>query len=119
LTEIKRAHERKTQFKKIRAILKPNTTGGLSYILVPKDFRPEQYPYKPEEIMEWEPIHEHEILQEFIQKRNIIHFGQAHGTPFTQPPLTRLNWMAESIEAKEILQGSIPLNLLSNNMHVN
>jgi hypothetical protein len=119
LKEIKRSHERKTQFRKIRAILKPNTSAGLSYILVPKDFRPEQYPYEPDEITEWEPIHEHERLQEFIQKRNIIHFGQAHGTPFTKPPLTRLNWTAESIEAKEILQGSVPLTLLSNNTHAN
>jgi hypothetical protein len=119
LKEIKRSHERRSQFKKIRSILKPNSAGGLSYILVPKDFQPEQYPYEPSEINEWEPVHEHEILQDFIQKRNITHFGQAHGTPFTQPPLNKLDWQAESIEAKEILQGSIPISLLSNNENAN
>jgi hypothetical protein len=87
LKEIKRAHERRSQYKKIRSIIKPNVTGGLSYILVPKDFQADQYPYEPMESTEWEPVHKHKIIQELIQKRNIIHFGQAHGSPFTQPPL--------------------------------
>jgi hypothetical protein len=119
LKEIKRAHERRHQFQKIRSILKPSTTGGLSYILVPKDFHPDDYPYEPEEISEWEPIHDHEKIQEFIQKRNIIHFGQAHGTPFTTHPLNKLDWNAESIEAKEVLNGTIPISMLSNNTHAN
>jgi hypothetical protein len=36
LKEIKRAHERRSQFQKIRSIMKPSSAGGLSYILVPK-----------------------------------------------------------------------------------
>jgi hypothetical protein len=119
LKEIKRAHERRTQYKKIRSILKPNQTGGLSYILVPKDFQAEQYPYEPSESTEWEPVHDHDILQEFIQKRNIIHFGQAHGSPFTQPPLNKLDWQAVSIEAREILNGTVPVSFLSDNKHAN
>jgi enamine deaminase RidA (YjgF/YER057c/UK114 family) len=119
LKAIKKAHDRQTQYKKLRSILKPVSSGGLSYILVPKDFQVEQYPYEPTEVSEWEPIHEHEILQKFVQQRNIIHFGQAHGSPFTQPPLNRLDWQAESIEAKEILQGSVPISLLSNNEYTN
>jgi hypothetical protein len=71
LTEIKRAQERKTQFKKIRAILKPN------YILVPKDFRPDQYPYKPEEITEWEPIQEHKILQVHSKTKHYTFWASA------------------------------------------
>jgi hypothetical protein len=70
---------------------------------VPKDSNPDKYPYEPEEIREWEPVHEHKKIQEFIQKRNIIHFGQAHGTPFTNDPLNKLDWTAESLKAKEIL----------------
>jgi hypothetical protein len=119
LKEIKRAHERRYQYKKIRSVLKPNPTGGLSYILVPKDFQADNYPYEPEEIKEWEPVHEQEILQEFIQKRNIIHFGQAQGTPFTEPPLNKIDWPAESVEAQEILKGSIPVSILSDNEHAN
>jgi hypothetical protein len=94
-------------------------TGGLSYILIPKDVQLDQYPYEPTEINEWEPVQEHEMLQEFIQKRNIIHFGQAHGTPFTQPPLNKMDWHAESIAAKEVLQGSIPILIMSNNENAN
>jgi hypothetical protein len=119
LKEIKRAHARQSQFQKIRSVLKPNASGGLSYILVPKDFKPDQYPYDPEEIKEWEPVHEQDQLQEFIQKRNIIHFGQAHGTPFTHHPLDKLDWSAESLEATEVLRGAIPVSILSNNTHAN
>jgi hypothetical protein len=119
LKEIKKAHERQSQFKKIRSIIKPTTKGGLSYILVPKDFKADQYPYEPNESTEWEPVHDHEILQEFIQKRNIIHFGQAHGSPFTQPPMNRLDWQADSFEAKEILNGSVPISVLSHNEYAN
>jgi hypothetical protein len=86
---------------------------------VPKDFHPDDFPYEPAEISEWEPIHDHEKIQEFIQKRNIIHFGQAHGTPFTTHPLNKLDWNAESIEAKEVLNGTIPISMLSNNTHAN
>jgi hypothetical protein len=92
LKAIKNAHARRTQYKKLRAILKPKSSGGLSCILVPKDFQAEQYPYKPTEVSKWEPVHEHEILQKFVQQCNIIHFSQAHGSPFTQPPLNRLDW---------------------------
>jgi hypothetical protein len=85
----------------------------LSYILVPKDFEPQNYPYDPESVNEWEPVHEQNELQCFIQKRNITHFGQAHGTPFTVNPLNKINWSADSVEAKEILEGAVPLSMAS------
>jgi hypothetical protein len=119
LQAIKRAHERRTQYRKIRQILKPQQAGGLSYILVPKDFSPEQYPYNPDMVTDWEPIHDPEMLQDLIQQRNILHFGQAHGTPFTMEPLNKIDWAGQSPEACEVLQGSIPLEFLSENHNVN
>jgi hypothetical protein len=113
LRDIKKAHTRQQHYKRIQNILKPAQKTGLSYILVPKDFEPDQYPYESEQIKEWEPVHEQSELQSFIQKRNIAHFGQAHGTPFTVEPLTKINWEADSIEAKEILEGSIPMSLIN------
>jgi hypothetical protein len=41
------------------------------------------------------------------------------GTPFTIPPLDKINWQANSIEAREILNGSIPTTFLSDNPYVN
>jgi hypothetical protein len=57
-------------------------------------------------------------VQQFIQKCNIIHFGQAHGTPFTESPINELNWQATSIPAKELLNGAIPISFINNNPHV-
>jgi hypothetical protein len=48
-----RAHERKTHFTRLKTILKPNTTGGLSYILVPKDFQVDNYPYNSDAVNKW------------------------------------------------------------------
>jgi hypothetical protein len=91
--------------------------GGLSYILVPKDFKDDQYPYNQDSVDEWEPIHDAEKMQNMLQMRNIIHFGQAQGTLFTIPPLDKLNWQATSIEAEELLAGSIPVQFVSDNQY--
>jgi hypothetical protein len=112
-----RAHERKSHFKRLKNILKPNSMGGLSYILVPKDFQADQYPYNSDAVGDCEPIHDADAMQLMIQRRNIIHFGQAQGTPFTIPPLDKLNWEATSIEAEELLLGSIPAQLITNNQY--
>jgi hypothetical protein len=112
-----RAHERKTHFHRLKNILKPNSMGGLSYILVPKDFKDDQYPYNQDSVDEWEPIHDAEKMQNMLQMRNIIHFGQAQGTLFTIPPLDKLNWQATSIEAEELLAGLIPVQFVSDNQY--
>jgi hypothetical protein len=85
---------------------------------VPEQFSPEDFPYDPDTIHSWELIHDPEKLQNFIQQQNITHFGQAHGTPFTTPPLDKISWQANSKEAREILNGSIPVSFLTNNPHV-
>jgi hypothetical protein len=113
-----RAQKQKNYFQRLQTIFKPKNNGGLSYVLVPKDFRVDNYPYDPDKITEWEAIHDHGAVQELIQKRNIYHFGQAHGTPFTVPPLDRLKWQADTIEARDILTGSIPTDLMAENPHL-
>jgi hypothetical protein len=110
-----RAHTQQQIFKRLRNMFKATSTGGLSYILIPKDFNAKDYPYEPNKVTEWVQIHDPEIMQELIQKRNIVHFGQAHGTPFTREPLTKLNWEATSIDAREVINGVIPITLLNEN----
>jgi hypothetical protein len=114
-----RAHEQKKHFKRLKQIFKPNESGGLSYILVPEKFSIEEFPYDPNNIQTWERIHDHKKLQSYLQHRNLVHFGQAQGTPFTVPPLDRLTWQANSLEANEILQGAIPTEFLTDNPYVN
>jgi hypothetical protein len=119
LQVIIRAHERKQHFQRLKNVFKPQVSGGLSYILVPQNFTADKYPYEPETIEQWETVHDQDELQHFIQKRNIQHFGQAHGTPFTQSPLKKLTWQADTIEAKEIIAGCIPTNFITDNPYAN
>jgi hypothetical protein len=114
-----RAHNQQQIFKRLRNMFNPSSSGGLSYILVPKDFTADKFPYDPKEITAWEQIHDPEMIQTLVQRRNITHFGQAHGTPFTKAPLTAINWQADTMEAQEILEGSIPTTLLTENQYVN
>jgi hypothetical protein len=68
---ILRAHVQKQHFDGLKHIFKPTTSGGLSYILVPNNFTADKYPYNPAKTEEWEIIHEHDDLQQYIQIRNI------------------------------------------------
>jgi hypothetical protein len=113
-----RSHERKQHFSKLKAILKPKEAGGLSYILVPENFDIDEYPYDPDTVEKWEAVHDHDAVQTYIQKRNLQHFGQAQGTPFTTEPLTDINWQANSIEAKEIINGAVPTKFIIDNPRV-
>jgi hypothetical protein len=70
-----RAHERKQHFQRLKNILKPREAGGLSYILVPENFSIDQFPYEPSSIQNWEAIHDQDLVQRYIQQRNLIHFG--------------------------------------------
>jgi hypothetical protein len=81
-----RAHKQKQHFQRLKSVLKPQAaTGGLSYILVPKNFKAEQYPYDASTIKEWETTHDQDEMQEFIQQRNIQHYHlkTKHGTTTT------------------------------------
>jgi hypothetical protein len=98
-----RAHKQQYAYKKIQAILKPKQRAGLSHILVPDEGDPKAYPYDPDKVATWKMIYDHELLQNYLLKRNSSHFGQAHGTPFTIPPLTAIDWSATSEHAKEML----------------
>lgn len=45
-----RAHTQQQIFKWLRNMFKPTSTGGLSYVLVPKNFTADDYPYEPNEV---------------------------------------------------------------------
>jgi hypothetical protein len=43
----------------------------------------------------------------------------AHGTPFTQTPLTKLNWSADSEEAEKLIKGeTVQLFTLESKKHL-
>jgi hypothetical protein len=113
-----RANKQQNSYRRIQQILKPQNKGGLSYVLVPENFQPENYPYDPSKIQKWSMVHEPEQVKKYITLRNISHFAQAQGSPFTVPPLNNINWAADDPVSEEILQGKVPQNILSGNVYV-
>jgi hypothetical protein len=63
-------------------------------------------------------IHEPEELKKLLMLGNITHFGQAHGTPFTVPPLNQINWSASDSLSTQLINGQLPSELLSGNTYV-
>lgn len=113
-----RAQRQRHHFQRLKSIFKPKSAGGLTYILVPENFDPIAYPYDPNDVEAWEALHDQSAVQNYIQKRNITHFGQAHGSPFTVSPLNSINWQADSIQAREMIAGSIPIDFLEGNQQI-
>jgi hypothetical protein len=113
-----RAHRRQFTYKKLQFILKPSARGGLSSVLVPEGSEPTEYPYEVDKVKSWTQIYDHNKLQDFIQQRNLNHFGQAHGTPFTIPPLNALDWGAQGHHADQLLTGQIPEQFHSDDQYV-
>jgi hypothetical protein len=113
-----RAHSRQQSYKRLQHILKPKEHSGLSYVLVPEDFQPENYPYEPTDVKQWTMVHEPDTVKKYIMLRNINHFGQAHGSPFTKPPLSAISWTADDSMAEALLSGQIPEEIKSNDTYV-
>jgi hypothetical protein len=63
-------------------------------------------------------VHEPDTVKKYIMLRNINHFGQAHGSPFTKPPLSAISWTANDSIAEALLSGQIPEEIKSNDTYV-
>ena len=85
LENLLRAKNTAVVFKKLRAMIKGSGSGALSYILIPKPYT--GFPYDPNTVDEWEAVYDQARIQELIIGRNIVHFGQAQGTPMTNEPI--------------------------------
>jgi hypothetical protein len=63
-------------------------------------------------ITEYDRIQTEKELDQELYIRNTAHFSQAHGTPFTVPPLSdMLQQSGCTPESEEILKGNIPTNI--------
>ena len=61
----------------------------------------------PKTTTAWQIVTIPSDIEHYLLLRNRIHFGQAHGTPFTiEPLLSHLDWTASLPAADEILAGS-------------
>jgi len=100
---LKRAEETRRCFSTVRQLLNPNTPGGLTHLLVPTTDNPST----------WHTIHDPAEMERHLLERSRVHFRQAHGTPFTRPPLSELlSTCGTNAFADQIFQGlPIPPNL--------
>jgi hypothetical protein len=80
----------------------PKTQGGISYVLVPENNTSTNL----------RRIQDYDELTHTLLKRNITHFAQAHGTPFTVSPLVDLlGYDGCNTVALNILDGQIPQSI--------
>jgi hypothetical protein len=61
----------------------------------------------PSSCTKWMTITDPSAIEYYLMLRNRLHFGQAHGTPFTTSLLTdNLDWAASTPQADDILAGT-------------
>eukprot|EP00957_Ditylum_brightwellii_P057631 4370298-Ditylum_brightwellii.AAC.1 len=60
----------------------------------------------PKEAKYWKTVKLPEDIAFYLKLRNKLHFGQAHSTPFTIPPLSvEVVWAVNSIASELVLKG--------------
>lgn len=109
LRNIRKAEETKQMFKKLQTVLKTESEKTITQIQIPAIPTMD-----PQECTEWITLDIPEEIIDAIQQRNIKHFQQAHGTPFTIPPLSSaLHYTAASgHQTMSILQGTYNMQQL-------
>jgi hypothetical protein len=101
LRRLQRAEEIKLLFEKIRSVRDKGQRQGVTRIEIP--VHPES---DPKTCSEWQTIDVPTEIVEQLQRRNRAHFGQAHNTPFTIPPLSDdLGFCGDRHGAIDILNG--------------
>ena len=114
LRKLKKAESLKLLFRKLRYARAPNKRQGVTSIEIPL------HPMtNPKHCTEWRQIDVPSEVLEHIQQRNREHFGQAHGTPFTIPPLSEhLGFTGYSKYGQQMLNGTYDVTELDNNVQL-
>ena len=101
LRRIQKAEEIKALMSTIRNARTSNQRRGVTSIEIP--VHPDS---DPKTWTEWQIIEVPTDVITHLQNRNRLHFSQAHGTPFTVPPLSeRLGFCGDASGTRDILEG--------------
>ena len=96
------AEELRDMHAKLRGLRKDKKKSKLRRIIIPTD--PEA---NPKTATDWTVLDQKEVVEKTIINRNIKHFGQAKGTPFTVTPLEEtVDFSASSATSDYILEGN-------------
>ena len=102
LRNLKKAEELRKLFLKIKMLRQTKNRSGITRIEVPCDQNED-----PKTCTEWKMIDIPTEILHHLQQRNRRHFGQAHGTPFTIPPLSDdLGFTSDTHHGSMILDGT-------------
>jgi hypothetical protein len=92
---------KKHMFRKLKQLRNSGGATGVTRIEVPV-----QADQDPKQCTEWSSVDIPSEVLAHLQTRNRKHFGQAHGTPFTVPPLfDDLGFCGDTPAADDILEG--------------
>jgi hypothetical protein len=121
MDQLRRSEAHVAMYRKIKAIRGKNITGGFTSIDVPLSWPPahtdpttvDSLP-DPKTATEWRTVDLPDEIVYYLLTRNRLHFGQAKGTPFTEPIFTHhLDWAASTETAELILEGEFDATELS------
>jgi hypothetical protein len=110
LHRLRTVEQKREMFARLQRCLRPAHRGGLTHLLVPEGFDENSpYPYEPADVSAWEPVYDSARMESLLLHRNVQHFGQAHGTPFTVSPLADLlGPHADTPFCNDLLSGILP-----------
>jgi hypothetical protein len=101
LHNICKAEDIKKMFNKLRSICGKYQKSGVAFLEVPRVPGTDQKLCK-----DWKLVETPEEIMEYLLERNCKHFGQAKGTPFTTPPLSKqFNFQASTAVCEMVLEG--------------
>ena len=114
LRKLKKAEALKMLFQKLRYARTSKKRQGVTSIEIPLHPTTD-----PKNCKEWRQIDVPSEVLEHIQQRNREHFGQAHGTPFTIPPLSEhLGFTGYSAYGQQMLDGTYDATELESNVQL-
>jgi hypothetical protein len=106
LRKIQKAEDLNQLFRKLRAAQISGIRQGVTRVEIPKHSEED-----PKTCTEWIQIDVPTDVLRLLQERNRAHFGQAHGTPFTVPPLSEhLGFRGDGTYGQQILSGKYDMS---------
>jgi hypothetical protein len=101
IRRLKKAEDMKQLWKKLKLVRHKDNNQGVVRLEIPQE--PDMDPKK---CTDWQVVDVPTEIVQHLQRRNRSHFGQAHGTPFTVPPLSdQLGFSGDGDAAQQILTG--------------